>query len=105
MLSENQNLAWDDVNNQVNSPIIEPINIKYSYPMTSQVFNNILANPGGYISCSKSSTIEHKGFIKMLTFTPTEGMAEIELIRMFGNESPCDLVYVECPYVESEYVE
>lgn len=105
LLSENQNLAWDDVNNQVNSPIIEPINIKYSYPMTSQVFNNILANPGGYISCSKSSTIEHRGFIKMLTFTPTEGMAEIELIRMFGNESPCDLVYVECPYVESEYVE
>lgn len=105
ILSENQNLAWDDSNNDINAPIVEPISIKYSYPMTSQLFNNILANPSGYISCSKGSTIEHRGFIKMLTFTPTEGMAEIELIRMFGNESPCDLVYVECPYVESEYVE
>jgi hypothetical protein len=105
LLSENQNLSWDDANNVINNPIIEPIGIKYSYPMTSQVFNNILANPGGYISCSKSSTIEHRGFIKMLTFTPTEGIAEMELIRMFGNESACDLIYVECPYVESEYVE
>jgi hypothetical protein len=105
ILSENQNLAWDDANNEQNAPIIEPISIKYTYPMTSQLFNNILSSPSGYISASKNGTIEHRGFIKMLTFTPTEGMAEIELIRMFGNESPCDLIYVECPYVESDYVE
>ena len=105
IISENQNLAWDDSNNDVNAPIVEPISIKYNYPMTSQLFNNIISSPSGYISASKSGTIEHRGFIKMLTFTPTEGMAEIELIRMFGNESPCDLIYVECPYVESDYVE
>lgn len=105
LLSENQNLAWDDANNEQNAPIIEPISIKYTYPMTSTEFASIVANPIGYISASKSGTIENRGFIKMLTFTPNEGMADIELIRMFGNESQCDLVYVECPYVEPEYVE
>ena len=105
LLSENQNISWDDANNEVNTPIIEPISIKYSYPMTAFEFSNIMSNPNGYISASKSSTIEHRGFIKMLTFTPNEGMAEIDLIRMFGNESQCDLTYVECPYVEPEYVE
>jgi hypothetical protein len=105
LLSENQNLSWDDANNEQNAPIIEPISIKYTYPMTSTEFASIVANPIGYISASKSGTIENRGFIKMLTFTPNEGMADIELIRMFGNESQCDLVYVECPYVEPEYVE
>jgi hypothetical protein len=105
LLSENQNLAWDDANNGQNAPIIEPISIKYTYPMTSTEFASIVSNPIGYISASKSGTIENRGFIKMLTFTPNEGMADIELIRMFGNESQCDLVYVECPYVEPEYVD
>jgi hypothetical protein len=105
LLSENQNLSWDDANNEQNAPIIEPISIKYTYPMTSTEFASIVSNPIGYISASKSGTIENRGFIKMLTFTPNEGMADIELIRMFGNESQCDLVYVECPYVEPEYVE
>jgi hypothetical protein len=105
LLYENQNLAWDDANNITNAPIIEPISIKYTYPLNSLEFSNIVANPNGYISASKSGTIEHRGFIKMLTFTPTTGLAEFDLIRMFGNESQCDLVYVECPYVESEYVE
>ena len=105
LLSENQNLSWDDENNTINSPIIEPISIKCNYPMTLAKFSQIRSNPNGYIACSKGSIVEHRGFIKSITFTPNEGMADFELIRMFGNEPQCDLKYVECPYVEPEYVE
>jgi hypothetical protein len=105
LLEENQNIAWDDENNSNNLPITEPISIKYTYPTSLELFNTIKSNPKGYISCSKSSTIEHRGFIKMITFTPNDGTAEYELIRLFGNEPQCNLKYVECPYVVPEYVE
>jgi hypothetical protein len=105
LLSENQDLAWDDANNTNNSPIFEPISIKFDYSMSSAQFNNLLANKTGYYGVGKGGTIEHRGYVKMITFTPVQGMANFDLIRMFGNEESCDLIYVECPYVVDEYVE
>lgn len=105
VLKENQNLAWDDENNLINSPIYEPISIKFDYPMSLSNFNYMIDNKYGYYSVGKGSTIEHRGYIKMVTFMPVQGMANFDLIKLYGNEPQCDLIYVECPYVVDEYVE
>jgi hypothetical protein len=34
-----------------------------------------------------------------------EGLAEFELLKAYINNAECDMIYVETPYVECEYVE
>ena len=58
---------------------------------------NTVNNIGGGLS--------NQRIIKNITYKPNEGLAEFELLKAYINNAECDMVYVETPYVECDYVE
>jgi len=105
LLIENQNLAFDDAKNEANTVLFDPIFIRFKAPLKRSLYNSIALSPYGVINVGYGSTVTDKGFIKNITYKPNEGLAEFELLKAYVNNAECDMIYVETPYVECEYVE
>lgn len=105
LLIENQNLAFDDSKNESNQVLFEPVIIRFKAPLKRSLYNTITLNPSGVINVGYSSTLTEKGFIKTITYKPNEGIGEFELLKAYVSNTECDMIYVETPYVECEYVE
>jgi hypothetical protein len=105
LLIENQNLAFDDSKNESNQVLFEPVIIRFKAPLKRSLYNTIALNPSGVINVGYSSTLTEKGFIKTITYKPNEGIGEFELLKAYVSNTECDMIYVETPYVECEYVE
>jgi hypothetical protein len=105
LLIENQNLAFDDSKNESNQVLFEPVIIRFKAPLKRSLYNTIALNPSGVINVGYSSTLTEKGFIKTITYKPNEGIGEFELLKAYISNTECDMIYVETPYVECEYVE
>jgi hypothetical protein len=105
LLIENQNLAFDDAKNEANTVLFEPMFIRFKAPLKRSLYNSIASSPYGVINVGYGSTVTDKGFIKNITYKPNEGLAEFELLKAYVNNAECDMIYVETPYVECEYVE
>lgn len=105
LLIENQNLAFDDIKNESNQVLFEPVIIRFKAPLKRSLYNTIALNPSGVINVGYSSTLTEKGFIKTITYKPNEGIGEFELLKAYVSNTECDMIYVETPYVECEYVE
>lgn len=105
LLIENQNLAFDDSKNEANQVLFEPIMIRFKAPLKRSLYNTFVSNPYGVINVGYGSTTTETGFIKNITYKPNEGIAEFELLKAYVNNAECDMIYVETPYVECEYVE
>lgn len=80
-IAENENIWIGNFANQAQAtPLYKNETATFDYPLSMAQYNQIKANPYGYISytCGQSST-PVKGFIKEIKFKPARGMANFTL--------------------------
>lgn len=80
VLQENQTLDSSNFQNQTNvTPILQPEEISYEYPLSLKDFNKLVKNPYGLIFWSNENESE-EGWISNIKYKPDEGMATYTLI-------------------------
>jgi hypothetical protein len=82
VLSEGQNIQWDDANNTFSDPIWIPEILEFEWPVKFSEFKTIEANPKGVFSISESETGHIKGFILEFKYVPN-GRSKFKLLRAF----------------------
>lgn len=86
-ITENQDIWLLDFANQNQAtPLFKNETASFEYPLSISQYNQIKANPYGYISYTcGTSNIVNKGFIKEIKFRPARGMANFTLRKKWGN--------------------
>jgi hypothetical protein len=82
VLSEGQNIQWDDANNTFSDPLWIPEILEFEWPVKFSEFKTIEANPKGVFSISESETGHIKGFILEFKYVPN-GRSKFKLLRAF----------------------
>ncbi len=82
LLSEGQNIQWDDADNSDKNPLWLPEGAEFSFPITKAQHDAILANPKGVIEFSGTDTGHEKWFIDEYKNVP-EGASVFKVIKAF----------------------
>lgn len=82
-LAENNDISLTDFKeNGAAMPIYQPETISFEYPLSIKEYQNIKANPYGYINvqCGVNGALQ-KTFIKQIQYKPAEGSANFILLK------------------------
>lgn len=101
LLTENQNLAFDDTKNSINSIIFEPQNIECVVPLSWTAYQLIKDKLNAKIELNS----RFSGYIENIEYNPNEGTATLLLLKAYESGVECNVDYVEVDYVECDYVE
>jgi hypothetical protein len=105
LLTENQDLVFDDDFNTVNKPLFEPYTVTFEAPLSWTNYKTIKTATNAEIKVNSVNDTIIQGFILNLEYNPQKGLANIQLLKSFVDSDECNMDYVESDYVECDYVE
>lgn len=83
ILDEDGDIAWDDANARLNSPLWIPEIYEFDFPLTFDQYETIRSSPRGYIAFSDGTTNHIHGFILEIKFKLAGGMTHFKLLRRY----------------------